>query len=154
MRTLATAGTLLLFMTLTVKLAQGGAWGAGSFENDDALDWVALCVKSTTDSPVTAALDTAVRVAYIQAPDGSAAVAAAEVVAAALGRPNPQLPAALRTWIQSRSRERLVQLAPDARRALTRITDSAVSELQQLWSESNSPQWRTAIADLVSRLGK
>src|SRR2546430_16610875 len=75
----------LITWSMLTGTAYAGAWGDGNFENDDALDWVADCVKSATPVPVSAAIDGAVRSKYIEAPEGSAAVAAAEVVAAALG---------------------------------------------------------------------
>ena len=94
--------SLVVWFMLT-GIAYAGAWGEGSFDNDDALDWVAECVKSATPAPVLAAVDAAVRSKYVEAPAGSAAVAAAEVVAAALGKPSSNMLAELRAWIQLQS---------------------------------------------------
>jgi hypothetical protein len=150
MRLVAVLGILLSVATL----AHAGAWGAGSFENDDALDWVAKCIKSMTTSPVASAFDAVLRGKYVEAPDGSAAVVAAEVVAGALGRPSTKMPAELRTWIQRQPREELSRLAPVARRALARVLDPTVSELHQLWTETSPDRWRAEVADLQSRLGR
>ena len=104
-------------------LVHAGAWGEGSFENDDALDWVGQCIKAGTTAPVSAALAAVLDGRYVQAPDGSEAVAAAEVVAAAMGKPG------------------------------FRVLDPKVSELSQLWAEARSTRWTEAIADLERRLG-
>jgi len=144
----------LIAWSMLTGTAYAGAWGDGSFENDDALDWVADCVKSATPVPVSAAIDAAVRSKYIEAPEGSAAVAAAEVVAAALGKPSSKLPSELRAWVQRQSTEQLAQLAPAARTALARILDSKVSELRQLWSEGKPNTWSQNIVELQSRLTK
>ena len=56
-----------------------GAWGSGPFENDDACDWL----DELADSGVAAlreALALADAADYLEAPDGSVVVAAAEVV--------------------------------------------------------------------------
>lgn len=131
-----------------------GAWGAGSFENDDALDWVDECVKATSPVPVSTALKTAILSNYLEVPEGSRAVAAAEVVATALGKPNPKLPPQLRAWVQRQSSKSLVQLAPAARKALARVLDPKASELRQLWSEGTPNNWPEVIAELQSRLGR
>jgi hypothetical protein len=136
----------------TSSSAQAGAWGEGSFENDDALDWVGTCVRSISTSPVREALERALRGGYLEAPEGSSAVAAAEVVAAAKGRPNPKLPAELATWLKRRGPQPLSQLAPLAMRALTRIRDPKTSELRQLWDEGKPAKWLAAVAELESRL--
>lgn len=95
-------GTLAVAVVLSTACgrAVAGAWGEGSFENDDALDWVATCSSSKSISPVRQSLERALRGKYLKAPEASSAVAAAEVVAAAKGRPNPKLPAELAAWVK------------------------------------------------------
>jgi hypothetical protein len=131
--------------------ALAGAWGEGSFENDDALDWVATCAESKSILPVRDVLERALRGKYLDAPDGSSAVAAAEVVAAAKGKSNPKLPAELTAWVNGQ-RKALRELAPLAIRALTRVRDPKTSELRGLWDEAKPAKWLAAIADLESRL--
>jgi hypothetical protein len=145
---------LVLLTLLVSSFAHAGAWGESSFENDDALDWVAECTQSKGIAPVTRVLDKALKAEYIEAPEGSAAVVAAEVVAAALGKPSAKLPPELRAWIQRQQPDKLAQLAPIAKRVLVRIQDPKVSELQQLWSEGKQSKWPAAIAELSARLGK
>lgn len=78
-----------LVMTALSGSASAGAWGSGSFENDDALDLSTNLAQQPDTALVYQTLRGAVRdrTAYLEAPDGSAAVAAAEVVAALKGHP-------------------------------------------------------------------
>jgi hypothetical protein len=148
------ATTLVLLSLFVSSAVFAGAWGDGGFENDAALDWVSECTESGDVSPVTRALNDALKAEYIEAPEGSAAIVAAEVIAAALGKPNPKLPSELRAWVKRQQAANLVQLAPLAKKALVRIQDPEVSELKQLWSEGKPNNWPAAIAELSSRLGK
>jgi hypothetical protein len=134
-----------------------GAWGAGNFENDAALDWVAEL--EAADGPDV--LDRALRRVteagddYLEVDAGAAALAAAEVVAALLGAPAPDLPAAVRAWV-----ERHAAVPPPlpevARRALTRATgDPERSEVRGLWDDAapeDRDAWRARVADLERRL--
>lgn len=129
-----------------------GAWGAGSFDNDDAMDWIIGLSDGAGDSVVREAL---VPVAspnegYLQAPDCSIAIAAAEAVAAARGHPNPALPDEVAGWVAKKP-----SLATDltvlAKAAVERIARD--SELKELWDESDSADtWRAAMSDLRKRL--
>jgi hypothetical protein len=150
MRTLA----VLLLSLFVAASARAGAWGEGSFENDDALDWAAECSHSNGTDPVAQALRTALDAKYIEASSASAAVAAAEVVAAALGKPSTKLPADLQSWVRRQPAGSLSQLAPLARKVLARVQDPKTSELRQLWSEGKENGWARVIADLAARLGK
>lgn len=148
------AAAAILVALLVTLLAHAGAWGEGSFENDDALDWVAECVNSKDTAEVAKALDAVLNSDYIESPDGSAAVAAAEVIAAALGRPSTKLPPEVRSWLRRQSLPALAQLAPAAKKVLVRIQDPKISELRQLWAEGEDANWQAAMADLSARLGK
>jgi hypothetical protein len=79
------------------------------------------------------------------------ALAAAEVVAALAGRPAPDLPEEVRTWVET---HRLTAL-PDLRALSVRALDqvAAGSELQELWAESEeSAAWVDRLQELRSRL--
>jgi hypothetical protein len=128
-----------------------GAWGSGSFDNDDAMDWVSGLTDASSDvvrealTPIASAGDQ-----YLQAPDCSMAVAAAEAVAAARGHPNAALPEEVAAW---------VAMEPAVARDLVALATAAVdriltnSELKELWDESGTPdEWRTAMSDLRERL--
>lgn len=43
-----------------------GAWGPGSFENDDAMDWVTELEDYATDSLIIAALNTVIDLFHIK----------------------------------------------------------------------------------------
>lgn len=67
-----------------------GAWGAGVFENNDAaMDWVIALESRGGIGPVLEALERSVGESndYLDADDGSMALAAAEAVAAARAPP-------------------------------------------------------------------
>src|SRR2546427_1403137 len=138
----------LLASLVLASTAHAGAWGEGSFENDDALDWMAECTRSNSAAPIQAALDAALHGKAMEAPAGSVAVAAAEVVAAALGKPGPTLPPELRGWSQRQPSEQIASLAPLALKALARVRDPKVSELRQLWVEGKPNKLLDAIGEL------
>ncbi len=71
---------------------------------------------------------------YLEAPDCSAALAAAEVVAAAAGRPGADLPEEVRTWVAAHGMQIPSDLAALSHRAIDRITQE--SELRELWDET------------------
>lgn len=127
-----------------------GAWGHGPFENDDAGDWIGeledandfwAFVRSTLDSIASAGDE------YLEAPDCSMTVAAAEVVAASLGRPVDE---EVQAWVsgQSAAPTEIVDLA---RRAVGAIKSK--SELRELWEEGDGfEEWLASMKDLEARL--
>jgi hypothetical protein len=131
-----------------------GAWGSGSFENDDAMDWVGDLKPAAGEAPLRIALRavaTAEPDAYIEALDCSVALAAAEAVAAAKGRPAATLPDEVTAWAAAKP-----AISDDtvglARAAIRRITEA--SELKELWEESDSADaWHTSVSDLSRRIG-
>ena len=143
------------FIYFLSQSALAGAWDMGPFDNDDALDWVYELEASNDLSAVKAALSAAANQgAYIEAPTGSAAVAAAEVVAALLGRASPQLPPEVTSWVDGRTLAKDDALVELARTAIARVQDSTNSELAELWSESPEllSEWRSSLSDLDGRL--
>jgi hypothetical protein len=131
-----------------------GAWGADSFENDDACDWLAdFCDDPNNESIVTALstvseMDTA---DYLEAPECSIGIAAAEVVAAQKGTPNPNLDNNAKECVAKLEIEANLGLVSLALKALERIKTN--SELKELWDESESPgEWYQAVANLEARL--
>jgi len=143
---------LLLTVLLTYSICLAGAWGPGTFDNDDALDWVHLCTESKGSAVIASAFKNAMQPGTLQAPEGAAAVAAAEVVAAAKGKPSNRLPEELSNWLDHQPKQEIAKFAAVARKALTRVKDPHVSELGQLWEESADKQWAEAVAELEARL--
>jgi hypothetical protein len=133
-----------------------GAWDAGPFENDDALDFLGdLEESSSARSAVARALSSAAETnGYLDASDGSVAVAAAAVIAVVrTGR---------LAGVADRVRARILQLgltaddasalAPAAARALDRV-DGPESELLDLWDEADSAEeWRATLAPMRDAL--
>jgi hypothetical protein len=143
----------LLVCILVSASAHAGAWGEGSFENDASLDWVSECTKSAGAKLVSGTLNAALKAEYLEAPEGSAAVAAAEVVAAARGKPSPDFPKELAVWLERQPKAQLAGLATLARQALRKVREPKTSELKQLWSEGAKNRWDLRIAELAARVG-
>jgi hypothetical protein len=141
-----------LVFLLAVSGANAGAWGDGSFENDDAMDWVNDCVHAASAEVVKAALDRVLSEEVVEAPDASAAIAAAEVVAASLGKPSPAIPANLKAWLAGQQTAQVAAQAALAKRALAKIEDPKKSELRQMWSEGKANRWLANVQALQSRI--
>ena len=112
-----------------------GAWGTGTFENDDALDFAAQIAGSEDGADLLRRqLELAGAPGTLDAPASEASLVAAEMVAAARGAPGPGVPPALARWVQKEAPalgEEDVQLALTA---CDRVLSD--SELRQLWAEA------------------
>lgn len=131
-----------------------GAWGAGVFENDDALDLVNEVTDGTDLQPVEAAFERvrAIGSDYLEAPDCSAALAAAEIVATLHGNPSQEsAPEGLPEWIRQQDLAVLPALQNEARLAVERVLREP-SELLELWSEGDPSEWLAVTNDLLARL--
>jgi hypothetical protein len=129
-----------------------GAWGAGSFDNDDAMDWASGLAEGSADIALRQALApfASTEDSYLEAPTCSVAIAAAEAVAAARGHPSTSMPEEVTGWVKTKPVVG-TDLVTLARAALDRIVRK--SELKELWDASDSAEdWRTAISDLRARL--
>jgi hypothetical protein len=149
-----------------------GAWDAGSFQNDTALDWAGDLSEKGDVAAVRIAL---VRVLeerrseepsfierllgrrpvepYLEARVACEALAAAEIIAFWLGHPDKHFPDYLRKWAVRHSESFSQELLALARQAVCTIKTN--SELKDLWEEGNgivAPKWYAAIADLERRL--
>ncbi|MET3496425.1 DUF4259 domain-containing protein [Variovorax boronicumulans] len=134
--------------------ATAGAWGEGPFDNDDAMDWLSECAKPSGRTAITRAIEAALRPGYLDAEDGSIAVAAAQVIASADGK-GPKVPGPQATACFAKANEPEVRaLAPRARQALARVADRKSSELAQLWAEGKPSGWDSRIGELRARLGR
>ena len=131
-----------------------GAWEVGSFDNDDALDWVSEFTPAPNVRCIQATLQAVTQVGdeYLEAPECSMAIAAAEVVAALKGAPTSPLPEELQATLKMARFKADQSLMELALAALERIKTN--SELQELWAESEAdyPQWLAAVTDLEARL--
>lgn len=142
-----------------------GTWSAHSFGNDAAADWVCELMEtedlSYLETTLRKVVDSDEEV--IDSWEGAQAIAAAEVVAAAIGR--PWAPDEADAPLASMDDDALAwaKRHPEARRhallALGAVTIASGdrSELYDLWLEGEDPspdhEWILAVADLRRRLG-
>jgi hypothetical protein len=132
-----------------------GAWGASSFENDTALDWVWDLEKSTDLGAVEAAISDVLNCGdYLDADAGCIGLAAAEVVAALRGNPLDGLPEEVANWVETHEVVPGDPLVRDCLAAVDKIRNDGTSELKELWEEDGDPptEWHSALDDLVTRL--
>jgi hypothetical protein len=133
-----------------------GAWGADTFDNDTACDWVydleecddLSFVKETLERFFESSDD------YIDADIGSEALAACEVIARLRGNfgVHNSYTESVDQWVESHSKLKTDGLLPMAQRVIDRVlTDD--SELAELWGDSDShDEWLAAVENLRSRL--
>ncbi len=129
-----------------------GAWGVGTFENDDASDWVYQLEEADDLDLVRVTLQAAADPeGYLEAPICCMALAAAEVVAALSGRAAPDLPEEIRTWVGAQGRRPPPELRTLSVKALDQV--AADSELKELWAESDEHGvWVDRLQELRARL--
>jgi Domain of unknown function (DUF4259) len=129
-----------------------GAWDAGSFENDNALDWVWDLAEAEDTSILEDAFSRVTECDdYLKASACCTGIAAAEVVAALRKRPALKLPDKVTAFVARIDSPPSAELVASALAALERINTN--SELKELWDESESrDKWYQAIAELESRL--
>ncbi|HWD81325.1 MAG TPA: DUF4259 domain-containing protein [Kribbella sp.] len=135
-----------------------GAWDASVFGNDDAADWVGdLADGGTTEQVEDLLREVAGLPAdeYLEGGQGAEALAAAELVAAALGRglPANAYSEAGMAWVAQHPE--VAKLRDVAKAAVERVR-AGESELVELWQDADAADyevWQAAAADLLSRLG-
>ena len=130
-----------------------GTWGHGSFANDSALDWLDELAESgppfivkTLRAVVDAEDD-----AYLEFEPSTAALAAAELVAAAHGKGDERLDEDALAWLDGhRDAARTIDFE-QARRAVERVYGK--SELRELWDENGEEtEWHADVRVLLRRL--
>ena len=134
-----------------------GNWGTGTFENDDAMDWATEFQRASSRQSLRAAFEAVVDVEdYLERDLGSYALAAAEVVAAARGRPCRDIPQPLRDWAAANQTIATPDLVAQAVAAVDRVTVVESSEVAELWAETatdaDAGAWIAQIDDLRQRL--
>jgi hypothetical protein len=126
-----------------------GAWGSGTFENDTAEDWMDLLIASDGPEPIHDAFS---EWDADESDSCCIALAAAEVIAAAAGRPADDLPDEIREWLDEHDfqpEETLITQARDITAATLKE-----SELAELCAESEDDDWSRVIQGLIDRLEK
>lgn len=131
-----------------------GTWGLGAFENDMALDWLAELDEGGVDA-VRQALEQASEFDvddYLDSDEATPAIAAAELVAAALSGKAQRVAASHRAWPKKHRASLKSKDAALAAAAVRRALGDN-SELAALWDESDEgAQWRANTRALVTQL--
>jgi hypothetical protein len=131
-----------------------GTWGTGPFDDDGASDWAWELQEAQDWSVVEAALRGAAEVgtdAYLEAPDGQVAWAAAAVVAAVDDPLAASLPDDVRKWLDLHREARPSATRPLALRAVQRVLADN-SELVELWQEAGEDEWRASVEKVAAVL--
>jgi hypothetical protein len=134
-----------------------GTWGAGTLDNDTAVDWMYGLGEVSDLSLIAGTLDRALAVGgeYLEAPDAEEALAAAEAVARMLGNfgTRNDYTQTMDAWVTYMNRLPPPELVTKAQWIVARIQQPP-SELLELWSKSDkSEAWAQSLADLAIRLG-
>ena len=134
-----------------------GIWGAGTLENDTAVDWVYGLGEVADLSLIEGTLDRALAIGndYLEAADAQEAIAAMEAVARLLGnfgvRNNYTRP--MDDWVSWMPEKPPLELLTKAWRMVERVQQPP-SELLELWAASEKAEaWSRSLADLKLRLG-
>lgn len=133
--------------------AKMGAWGVGTFDNDDAADWTYELEATPGDTLLVESLTYVVELGedFLDSPEACRALAAAEVVAALRGEPATDLPEIVRNWVAQATGNDIEFLAKLSLQAIERI--EVDSELKELWDETNdAAEWYEGVANLKTRL--
>ncbi len=133
-----------------------GAWDHKTFGNDDACDWGGDLCSSENLSFVEETLDAVINTGekYLEAPESSQAIAAAEVVARLQGRFGIRnaYTESVDEWVAAHPQTVPTALAQKAHAALDRIL-AQPSELLELWEESEDFEaWKGTVTELKSRI--
>lgn len=132
-----------------------GAWGIGSFDNDNACDWLLDLLDGEDLAPLRAAImQVLADDDYLDSDVAVEALAAIEVLAATLGRPTAAIADEddLQAWLARLRPQADTALVREALRAIDRIL-APESELRELWEETEDyDDWRADVARLRSHL--
>ena len=129
-----------------------GAWDVGSFDNDEAMDWVTqldeiydLEILKETFIPIIKSLK------YLETPECESGLACAEVIAALNKKPLAKLPSEVTHFV---SRIGIMPSAELLETALTAVEHiKTKSELRELWNDSpDCSRWLADIENLQKRL--
>ena len=125
-----------------------GTFGGGSFENDEALDFAATLTSTGDVSAVFAAMPEDPTTS-IDADEAQRIIAAADCVAAMMGRPADDIPDNLEERIAKFGKPS-AELVEIARNSVSRVL--RCSELLDLWSEGDPKAFNRAVTLLIDRL--
>ena len=127
-----------------------GAWGYGVYDNDDAADW-AQDLADGGLATLGQALSGVSSDDYLESPEGSAMIAAADVVARLKSGGGEQSPyaEAVVEWVQANHAIEWQPLVVPALAALERVASPENNELYELWAEADSVQPWLGVLDEI-----
>ena len=131
-----------------------GAWEVGSFDNDDALDWVYELEEADDLSILSDAFEAVLEEDgnYLDEVDCAVAIGAAEVVAGLMGNSDGALPDEVRAWIKTQPKPS-GPLVADGLKSLRAILKD--SGLKDLWEETEYyDDWKGGVLDLIARMSE
>ena len=129
-----------------------GVQGPKSFQNEAAMEWVSELAEYTDLAGAAEAIDSVMadKADYLDADVCQEGVAAAEVVAAAAGKPAADLPDEVKAWIGGKPKPDAALVAKTLE-AMAAIREK--SELREFWEDSEElAGWNTAMDELKGRL--
>jgi len=134
-----------------------GVWGAGSLDNDTAVDWMYGLGEVADMSLIEGTLDRALASGdgRLDAADAQEAIAAAETVARLLGNfgARNEYSRTMDDWVSWMPEKPSLELLTKAWRFVARVQQPP-SELLELWTASGGVEaWSRSLADLKLRLG-
>lgn len=126
-------------------------WGTGSFENEDAQNFLSA-LKSKEPAELKTLLARAAQSEdYLSGQESSILIAAAEVVASAKGNPSENVPRQIAEFVEKNGGEPSGEMNELARKAVAKVRTN--SELKDLWLEADGlNEWSAALHDLERRL--
>ena len=128
-----------------------GAWGHGSFDNDDAQDWLFELTESADGQALEAAVTAVDSDEYLEATECNIALAAAEIVAAIHLGDDENLPEEVRAWVEENDIGVSTEQVSAAAVAVAKIRLD--SELQELWEDSEEyDAWVALVSNLEANL--
>ena len=129
-----------------------GGWGTGSFENDEAQNFLGR-LSSVEVGDLKQMLANAADRDYTDAPESSVVIAVAEVVATARGNPPQAVPSQIAEWVSKIEGAPSSDMSELARLAVYKVRTN--SELKDLWLEAEGlNEWSAVLRDLEERLSE
>jgi hypothetical protein len=134
-----------------------GTWGAGTLENDTAVDWMYGLGEVADLSLIEGTINRALAAGddLLPAADAEEALAAAEAIARLLGNfgARNEYTQTMDDWVSWMPEKPPLELLTKAWRFVARVQQPP-SELLALWTESGGLEaWSRSLADLKLRLG-
>jgi hypothetical protein len=127
-------------------------WGTGSFENEDAQNFLAALHLKTPGDLQQILAGAADEIEYLEAPQSGVVIAAAEVVATAKGTPPRTVPPQIAEWVGKIPGAPSAEMNELAQRAVNKVRTN--SELRDLWQEAEGVnEWSAELRELEGRLG-